>query len=103
MVRSKQKHIIEDENGNYEITVKATEEIANVKIVLSNILAKVTMGGEEKEGQLEESIILPNGDTIKNNNSYSTRRNSKKIQTNNTQTTKQLRIRKSIFRWKKSN
>ena len=59
------KHIIEDENGNYEITVKATEEIANVKIVLSNILAKVTMGGEEKEGQLEESIILPNGDTIK--------------------------------------
>ena len=65
MVRSKQKHIIEDENGNYEITVKATEEIANVKIVLSNILAKVTMGGEEKEGQLEESIILPNGDTIK--------------------------------------
>ena len=59
------KHIIEDESGNYEVTVKSSEEIAKVKIVLSNILAKVTMGGEEKQGQLEENVILPNGDIVK--------------------------------------
>ena len=59
------KHIIEDESGNYEVTVKSSEKIAKVKIVLSNILAKVTMGGEEKQGQLEENVILPNGDIVK--------------------------------------
>ena len=60
------KHIIEDENGNYEVTVKATQEIANVRIVLSNILATVTMGGDVKQGELEENIILPEtGDTKK--------------------------------------
>ena len=60
------KHIIEDENGNYEVTVKATQDIANVKITLSNILATVTMGGEVKQAKLEENIILPeSGDTVK--------------------------------------
>ena len=60
------KHIIEDSNGNYETTVKASEKTANVKIVLSNILATVTMGGEVKVGQLEETIILPEtGDVVK--------------------------------------
>lgn len=37
----------------YEITVKATQDIANVKITLSNILATVTMGGEVKQAKLE--------------------------------------------------
>ena len=60
------KHVIENDEGNYEITVKASEEVANVKITLSNILAKVTMGGEEKQGHLEENVILQKtGDMVK--------------------------------------
>ncbi len=65
MVKVNGKHLIENEDGNYETTVKSSEKIAKVKIVLSNILAKVTMGGEEKQGQLEENVILPNGDVVK--------------------------------------
>ena len=60
------KHIIENENGDYETTVKASEETAKVKIATEDVLAKVTMGGSEEVGELEETIILPEtGDTIK--------------------------------------
>ena len=102
MVRSKQKHIIEDENGNYEITVKATEEISNVKIVLSNILAKVTMGGEEKRRTTRRKHNLTKRNIIKTITVTALDGTVKKykLTIHKQQTT---RIRKSIFRWKKSN
>ena len=60
------KHIIEDAEGNYEVTVKASQETAKVKITLQDELAKVTLGGDIKVGELSETIILPeSGDTIK--------------------------------------
>ena len=60
------KHIIENAEGNYETTVKASEETAKIKVVLDDILAKVSLGGEEQEGTIEETTILAEtGDTIK--------------------------------------
>ena len=60
------KHIIENDDGNYETTVKASAETAKVEITLEDVLAKVTMGGNVEVGTLTETIILPEtGDTVK--------------------------------------
>jgi len=60
------KHIIENNEGDYEVTVKSSEELAKVEITLDDVLAKVTIGGTEETGYLEETLILPEtGDTIK--------------------------------------
>ena len=60
------KHIIENEDGNYETTVKASESVAKIEVILDDILAKVSLGGEEKVGSIEETtIIAETGDTVK--------------------------------------
>ena len=60
------KHIIENADGDYETTVKASETSAKIEITLDDILAKVTLGGNVETGAITETTILPDsGDTIK--------------------------------------
>ena len=49
MVRSKQKHIIEDENGNYEITVKSNRRNSKCKNSIIKYLSKSNNGREKKK------------------------------------------------------
>ena len=53
------EHIAEqNEEGNYEVTLGAEEQEANVLIMAEDRNAMVTMGGQEEKGTLEEKVEL---------------------------------------------
>lgn len=47
-----------DKEGNYEVTMDANEENCNVLVMAEDKLAKVTIGGTEYKGTLEEVVDL---------------------------------------------
>ena len=66
MLTVNDKQIVPDSEGNYEVTVKASQELAKIDVFLDDILAKVTLGGNVGVGHISETTILANtGDTVK--------------------------------------
>ena len=58
--------VLPNDAGNYEITVKASQESAKIEVVLDDELAKITLGGNVERGSITETTFLPQtGDTTK--------------------------------------
>ena len=66
LLKINDNQVLPDADGNYEVTVKASQETAKIEVYLDDILAKVTLGGDVGEGSITETTILSEtGDTVK--------------------------------------
>ena len=57
-VQVNENELTKDKDGNYEVTLSADDEKCNVIVMAEEKLAKVTIGGNEYKGTLEELVDL---------------------------------------------
>ena len=56
---SARRLIIPNSDGDYEVTVKASDVGEDIAIILSDVLANVSLGGIVETGRLEAYLVLP--------------------------------------------
>ena len=57
-------NIVQNQDGDYEVTVKGSAQNAEVHVILQDEKAKVTLGGREENAEITETVTLPKSDDL---------------------------------------